>query len=373
VEVIAVPARKLFVQQVPDEVERELEKLRRQGVGRVSQRAHMVLLSLRGFSVAEIAHVFDCGEDVVRTWLHRFEHRGNRPIHEVLEDAPRSGRPPKDPLAGQIIDAQASQSPPCFGLLQTCWTVALLAAHLTALFGLVLSPSSVRRYLHRFRWRWGRPKLSLDNLRRQWPRRDPERPAKLVALEQARAEAEQKPAEVHFLYTDESDLCLLAVVRACWQKVARQLRIPTPGSDNPKRTLFGALDVVTGRWFYLVAPNRKSEHFEALLDLIEQGLPTGQIVIGLDGGPAHTAKRIGKWLEAHPRVNFCWLPKYSGHETNPVELIWRHLKDKVAANRYYGRIEYLVEAARRYFSERTPEQMLCLAGLQPGPNLLQPT
>lgn len=372
-EVISVPARKLFVESIPDEVERELEKLRRQGVGRVSQRAHMVLLSLRGFSVAQIANVFDCGEDVVRTWLHRFEHRGDRPLYEVLEDAPRSGRPPIDSLARHIIDAQASQSPPCFGLLQTCWTVALLAVHLATLFGLVLSTSSVRRYLHLSAWRWGRPRHTIENLRRQWPRRDPERPAKLVALTEAETQARQRPDQVRFLYTDESDLCLLPVLRACWHKLGRQLRIPTPGVANPKRTLFGALDVVSGQWFYLAAKGRTAVNFEALLNLIERAYPMGQIVIGVDGAPAHTAKRIGKWLQAHPRVSFRWLPKYSAHETNPVEMIWRQLKGKVAADRYYGQIEYLVEAARRFFAERTPDQMLRMAGIHPTPDLLRVT
>ncbi len=44
---------------------RELERVRRRAVGRVSQRAHMVLLLGRGYTVQQIAEGFDCGEDVV--------------------------------------------------------------------------------------------------------------------------------------------------------------------------------------------------------------------------------------------------------------------------------------------------------------------
>ena len=368
-----MPARKFFVNEVPDEVEQELERLRRQAIGRVSQRAHMILLSLRGFSVAEIARIFHCGEDVVRLWLHRFDQRDQCSISKVLEDAPRSGRPPQDPLASNIIDAQACQSPPCFGLLQTCWTVTLLAIHLAISFGLVLSASSVRRYMHRLEWAWGRPKLTIENLRRQWPKRDPNRLAKLAALEQAQIEAKQKPGLVHFLFTDESDLCLLPIVRACWHKVGHQLRIPTPGVSNPKRTLFGALDIVTGRWFYLADKGRKAIHFLVLLEQIEKGYPTGRIIIGLDSASAHTAKLIQKWLKEHPRVSFCWLPKYSAHETNPVEKIWSSLKGTVAANRYYGQLDHLLNAAQRFFIDRTPQQLLCLAGLEPMPNLVRRT
>ncbi len=89
----------------------ELERLRRPAVGRVSRRAHMVLLSARGYTVPQIAQVFDCGPDVVRQWLHRYRERGAA----GLADRPRAGRPPKDPLAAQIIDAQASQPPTCAG------------------------------------------------------------------------------------------------------------------------------------------------------------------------------------------------------------------------------------------------------------------
>jgi transposase len=61
----------------------------------------MVLLSARGYTVPQIAQVFDCGTDVVHQWLHRYRARGAA----GLEDLPRAGRPLKDRLAAQIIDA----------------------------------------------------------------------------------------------------------------------------------------------------------------------------------------------------------------------------------------------------------------------------
>src|SRR3712207_7037847 len=122
---------------------RDLERVRRRAVGRVSQRAHMVLLSARGYSVQQIAEIFALGEDVVREWLHRYQRSGPT----GLDDHPRPGRPPRDRLARHIVDTQASQSPRAVGLVQSCWTVGLLAAFLLARFRLRLSPSSVRRHL----------------------------------------------------------------------------------------------------------------------------------------------------------------------------------------------------------------------------------
>ena len=368
-----MPAHKFFVQALGEEEKGELERLRRQAPGRVAQRAQMVLLSARGFTVEEIARIFDDGEEVVRTWLHRFDRRNAQPLADVLDDRPRSGRPPKDPLAGHIVDAQAQQSPPCFGLLQTCWTVTLLAMHLAMTFHLLLAPSTVRGYLHRFRWRWGRPRLSLDNLQRQWLRRDPERPCKMRRLAQVRAWAERMPDLLHLIYVDETDLCLLPVLRACWQKIGHQVHIPTPGVANPKRTLFGALDALSGAWQYVVGDGRTAAWFAQLLAAVERAHPTGLIVIALDSAPAHTAKRIQSWLAEHPRVRLLWLPKYTAHKVNPVEKIWWHLKGTVAADRYYGKLEPLLAAATRFFREHTLEDLLRLSHQEPMSNFLSLT
>src|SRR5215510_15555656 len=112
----------------------ELTTLSHQAIGRVALRAQMVLLSDRGFTVPQIAAIHACGQDVVRVWLHRYQREGVA----GLEDEPRSGRPLKHPLEGWIVDTQASQSPPCSGHVQTCWSVALLTAFVARRFHLTL-------------------------------------------------------------------------------------------------------------------------------------------------------------------------------------------------------------------------------------------
>ena len=63
---------------------RELKLRARREVGRVSERLHMVLLADRGFSLAQIATIYECGEATVRQWLGRFEAGGV----EALRDLP---------------------------------------------------------------------------------------------------------------------------------------------------------------------------------------------------------------------------------------------------------------------------------------------
>jgi transposase len=333
---------------VSDKQRQELEQVSRQAVGRVALRAQMVLLSTRGYTVPQIAAIHACGQDVVRLWLHRYEHQGVA----GLDDAPRSGRPPKDPLAGRIIDTQAGQSPECSGHVQSCWTVALLTAFLAARFGLVLARDSVRRYLHRLGWRWARPRLAPARERRP----DPLAQERRAALAAAHDAAERGRA--HLVYVDESDLHLLPVIRAMWMK-GRRVRVPTPG-QNHKHAFFGALDAVTGQWFWTDHPRKRAVHFVAFLDQIVAAYPAARLYIALDGAPAHTAKVVQRWAEAHPRVILLRLPTYAAHDENPVERVWGRMKDAVAANRLAGSMDQLIHAATRFFTEMTTEQPVLL-------------
>jgi hypothetical protein len=112
----------------------ELTTLSHQAIGRVAWRAQMVLLSHRGFSVPQIAAIQECGEDVVRTWLHRYQSKGVA----GLEDEPRELSPTERiRLSGWIVDTGgqpiAALFGPCPDLLEC------LAAY--RLRGLTLSPA----------------------------------------------------------------------------------------------------------------------------------------------------------------------------------------------------------------------------------------
>jgi transposase len=327
-----------------DEQRQTLERVRRRAVGRVSQRAHMVLLSARGYTVEQIAEIFGLGEDVVRQWLHRYERAG--PLG--LDDRPRPGRPPKDRLARHIVDAQAS-NPPCNnGLVQGGWTVGLLTTFLAVRFRLVLSPASVRRYLHHAGWRWARPRLApATHAPRGQRKEDPAAPLKLALLAQAIASA------ATLLYLDECDLHLLPVIRACWMKGPR-VRVPTPG-QNAKRALFGAFNARTGQLHHLVCPRKRAADFVAFLDALAVAYPTGDVVLALDNVITHDAKLVRAWRARpdHVRFHFLWLPKYSAHAHNPIERVWGLMKDAVAANRLHGSIDLLAEEASRFFATTT--------------------
>ena len=336
----------IFVRSLQEQERRELKQLARREVGRVSERIRMVLLSSRGYTVPQIAAIFECDEATVRSWIERFEAGGV----EELRDRPRPGRPRKaDPVARETIRQAMEQGPVGHGYLFGYWTIVTLVGHLAERCGVVLSRATVRRTLLSLEFRWRRPRHEL-----------PSDPAAASIMWHLGERLLALPAEAVILALDECDVHLLPVLRAMWMPRGKQLRIPTPGT-NRKRTVFGALDLVTGQWVYQVFERKRAIEFLAFLERLLCVCPGRPLVLVLDNASIHKAKVVQAWLVDHPQVQLLWLPSYSGHKHNPVEKIWWRLKDRIAANRLHGSIDALVEAVHEFFASFTPEDALRLA------------
>jgi transposase len=328
--------------ELTDAQRRELCQVSRQAVGRVAWRAHRVLLSGRGCPVPRIALIHACGEDVVRTWLHRYPHLGVA----GLSDSPKSGRPPKDRLAGPILEAPASPSPRCAGQVPATWSVGRLARFVASRCRPRLSVRSGRRSPHRIGGRGARPRRAPATARHP----DPESPVKRAARADAWTPARAGRAPLRFW--DEADRPRLPVVRARWMKGPRG-RVPTPG-ENAKPACFGALEAISGQWRGADHHRQLAVHFVALLDQRLAAYPTGPLYLVLDGAPIHTAKVVARWAAAHPRAHWLWRPKYAAHEVHPAERLWGWLKSEVAADRLDGHLATLVGHARRFCAELAP-------------------
>jgi hypothetical protein len=81
----------IFVRSVSQKEEAELRRMTRQEIGRVSQRAHMILLSLEQRTVPEISKIFAVNRATVRYWIEQFDVYGPAGLH----DGSRRGRPRK--------------------------------------------------------------------------------------------------------------------------------------------------------------------------------------------------------------------------------------------------------------------------------------
>jgi transposase len=337
----------IYVRQPTEQESHELRRTTRQEIGRVAIRAQMILLSAQGLSVPQIARMFEADRKTVRFWMRRFDAHG--PIG--LYDAPRSGRPHK--LSAEIrhkLVEMIQQDPAQSGCIATFWTVAMLVLALVDRCGVHVSASGVRQTLHRLGLRWGRPRLAMPH------KDDPRKAAKQWAIAQAVIEAGPEAA---ILYADESRIQLLPLVRAMWHWLGQQIRVPTPGT-NVTRSVFGALNIRTGHWVYLIRQRCTSGDFIAFLEHLLTVYPTGPIILIVDNYASHTARAVTAWLALNPRLRVFYLPTYCSH-LNPVERIWLQLKDTVAANRLYGSMPLLLLSVETFFVDLTPQKALKLA------------
>lgn len=339
----------IYVRPPTDEEHRELKRMARQEIGRVSQRAQTILLSAQRRSVPEIAALFEWHAGTVRYWIRQFDALGPAGLY----DQPRSGRPRKvTPQVEDTVLKYLPEDPHASGYLATFWTVAMLVLVLAQKLQVTLSPSTVRSALQRLGLRWGRPRLAMPD------KVDPEKASKQWAIAQAVVAA---GPEATVLYEDESRVQTLPLLRAMWHWVGQQLRIPTPGT-NTWRALFGALDIRSGRWTYTVREHMRTGDFIAFLEHLLTVYPVGPLLLIVDNYGPHTAKLAKAWLNEHPRLQLFYLPKYCSH-LNPVEPIWLRLKNALAANRLYGSITVLLEAVDAFFAAMTPEQALVWAAV----------
>jgi transposase len=337
----------VYVRTPSDEELQELKRMTRQEIGRVSQRAQMILLSAQQRIVPEIARIFDVEYKTVRKWIHRFDAHGPAGLY----DEPRSGRPRKmtENVQDELVD-MVQQDPERYGYQATFWTVAMLVLAMAEKLQIHLSSSTVRQTLHRARLAWGRPRLAMPG------KTDPEKAAKQWATAQAVIEAGPQAA---VLYADESSIELLPLIRSMWHWIGQQIRVPTPGS-NVTRSVFGALNIRTGQWTHLVREHIYKEDFIAFLEHLLEVYATGIVILIVDNYSSHTAGDVKTWLVEHPRLRLFYLPKYCSH-LNPVESIWLRLKGTIAANRLYGSMQRLLDAVDTFFCDMTPELALAWA------------
>lgn len=109
--------------------------------------------------------------------------------------------------------------------------------------------------------------------------------------------------------------------------------------------LYGLVDPLQGECFFWEFSHLDSVCFERFLDEVAQHYPDECHIVQLDRASAHTAKRI------HPPENMVLMFQPSHcPELNPIERLWKHLKDQFSWELYED-----LEALRLQVGERLAE------------------
>jgi transposase len=333
------------VRSPTDDERAELRRMKQQEVGRVAMRAHMVLLSARGYSAYEIADLHDMTDPAVYKWIERFDTEGPAGLY----DRDREGRPPKiDDEAEALIEKLLQTNPTEVGENATRWTAPRIQKHLKERLDIDVHEETVREALKRLEYSWTRP-------RRQLPK--PETYSKQRArVLQCIAEA---GAETTVLFEDETEIKRFAPLRRMWQKVGEQRAVTVPDA-NADVAIYGALNPETGQVITRACEKGRSDYtIQFLKDIAAR--TTGKVLLVWDRATWHTSTKVEAFLAQIERIETLLLPPRSP-EMNPVEDVWREMKAQVTACITQS-LGTLVARCRQYVQRLSPTDALRTAGL----------
>ncbi len=201
---------------------------------------------------------------------------------------------------------------------------------------------------------WRRPRLVA--------RGDPDRDQILDALHQAIAEL---PTGAVLLAEDETHVNLLPWVRATWILRGQRQQVMTPGK-NRRRTIFGAVDLHSGRLLYQVTRKAISVSFTGFCEQLLAAYPAAPVVAVIcDNVIIHRSKIVQRWRKTYPRLRVLHGARYSPHD-NPVERVWGALKAWLANNPTLT-IQGRVRQVHAFFRARTTAQLLATAAPHSSP------
>jgi len=304
---------------------------------RVRQRAHMVLLSSKGYSLTEIAEIVGVSRPTVSKYVHDYEEHGV----EALYDAEIPGRPP---LLNEQEQQQVAEwlegTPRDLGYQQSNWTVKLLTYHIRKTFGKAPSEERVRVLAHKLGFSLVRPthqSREADEAAKRWAE---------VTLQVLEAMARR--GWIQLFYEDEAELTRFPTLTRIWTRRGQQKIIPTE-DDHESFTIFGAFNPITGQTHYRLHPKIESAGFRPFVSKLKRCYAKGErpLVIVLDNASAHGYRGRHGLVKVEEGFYFYFLPPYCP-DLNLAERLWKELRKRVTHNFLFESVQALKEAARRF-------------------------
>lgn len=124
------------------------------------------------------------------------------------------------------------------------------------------------------------------------------------------------------------------------------------------RYCYGLVEPLSGDKFFVTAPQVNTFFFEFLLQEFARHQPEVYKIIFLDKAGYHRAKA----LQVPDNIRLVYLPS-SNPELNPVERVWRDLKDKVAFHNFKDEPE-LEQWITTTINHYSPQQIASLTGYE---------
>lgn len=341
------PIRKIHLSET-DEAELERLVRSRTTAQRVVERCRIVLASAAGQKSEEICAAVGVSKPTVKTWLDRFEASG---ISGLLQDLPRSGRPPEiaPEKIAEVVRVTQQTPPAGTGTHWSRRTLAPVAG---------VSPSTVGRI-------WKAHGLKPHRVETFKISKDPQFVEKLhdvVGLYLC-------PPERAVVFSVDAKTQIQALDRTQPGLPLKKGRAGTMTHDYKRHgttSLFSALNVATGEIIGECTPRQRHQEFLKFAKrVVATVAPELEVHFILDNSSVHKHDTVRQWLADNERVHFHFVPTSSSW-LNLIERFFGELTQRQLKRLAVNSVDQLIAAIMAYIQNRnrSPKPFVWTASVQ---------
>jgi len=272
-----------------------------------------------GESPEDVAAALDINRRTIYRWLSAYHYGGI----DALRRKEVPGRPGK--LSGKQLEKLArilrTKNPLQLKFEYALWTISMIRRLIRDQFGVALSEVSVGRLLKRLGFSPQRP------MYRAW-----QQDAELVEVWRDREfpalmrRAKREKALIFF--ADESGIRSDYHAGTTWAPKGQTPLVKSTGA----RYSMNLISAINNQGHFRFMTVEGSVTARVFLDFLKRLIAGAdrKIILVVDGHPTHRAKLVRNFVEENKdAIELVFLPPYSP-ELNPDELVWAHLKTRVA-------------------------------------------
>ena len=328
------------------------------------RRLKIIDLSGQQFSVPNLAVIFNLTPQTIRTYIQRYNGGGL----EKLKPNYGKGRDVALDWTKDQWLALFGQAPSQFEQLNSGaqnWTQELMVQYLSIYHQVTVTQPAISTMLKRVGLKWKRAKLRIKSpdplyiVKRQRVDSLKEKAQKgTLSSRDATHSSPDPPKPALLFYLDSTDLHWCPDRGQAYSETGTQLKVDTPGYDNPWLALFGSLAFPFGEGVYSIHEHKRHQELIYHLQLLMNTYPDRFLFIVLDNASAHTTPKVVSFGAEHQdQIELVFLPTYSPH-LNLIERLWRVLRHQVTRNQFFDSLDLLATAVVHWF-EKYPLSKFC--------------
>jgi transposase len=295
-----------YIDELSDEMIQTLEGLIKDSpIPRVRVRAHCILLSSRGFSIDEIAEIYQMHRNSVSALISYWDEKQL----ESLYDLPKSGRPPiLTPEEKEQVKKTLEIDPR---------NLKKIASEISNETQKEVKPGVIKSILREFNYVWKR-------IRKSPSKKRDEIAFRLCKNELEELQKEANAGNINLYYYDEAGFSLIPSISYAWQLIRETIEVKS--THSKQINVLGFLDTKNNFESFIFEESINSSVVIECFNRFCQKI-TKKTFIVIDNSPIHTSDDFNDMIEKWEKrgLYIKYLPPYCP-ELNLIEILWRMIK-----------------------------------------------